>query len=555
MVDSTPAASQPTARASPSTQLAWLALALVLVLGVPQFLRMPLTNDPVYFDLQADHLRQGGMLYRDMVEPNFPGVVWLHALVRPVIGPSSEALRAVDLLFFAASVALLVWGLHRAGRSMPTPLWCAAGMFLFYLSLAEWSHCQRDVWLILPAATGVTLRLRQVSRLREADVSRRSLFGYGCLEGFVWGAAMWLKPYVVIPCVLVWLASALGIRNVRRLAVDGTSVMVGGMVAGALGLWWLIGTGTWPHFWDNLVNWNPEYAAVGRQNWTYPLFLSMCFRFLPWGLLHGLAIPIAAMWCWKAVRARTLSVAVTERIETRDSVASKTIWGAFYLAWMFQALALQILFDYVHVPGVVLATLMVALWIDVAWRGQPVWIGIVAFGALACWASPLPNVERLAIWSQCVFGPSSPELRSQLRQIREPNWVELEQVAEFLESRQLRDGDLICYGNHLVHLYPRLQIRPTNRFVYQAWYLAKMPSRRDAIRQDVADHPPRFIVSDLNSILGRSEFAEQPGADGPHSLPEGIPDKFRTAYPLRYPVVFRAGGLVVLQYERTKKPG
>ncbi len=72
--------------------------------AVPLFLRMPLTNDAQMYDLQVRLLHQGGVLYRDILEPNLPGVVWIQSLVRNAVGWSSEALRAFDLLVLAAHV-------------------------------------------------------------------------------------------------------------------------------------------------------------------------------------------------------------------------------------------------------------------------------------------------------------------------------------------------------------------------------------------------------------------------------------------------------------------
>ena len=53
-------------RSNPTLPLV-LLVALVAV-AVPLFVRMPLTNDAEQYDLQADVVRRGGMLYRDALE-------------------------------------------------------------------------------------------------------------------------------------------------------------------------------------------------------------------------------------------------------------------------------------------------------------------------------------------------------------------------------------------------------------------------------------------------------------------------------------------------------
>lgn len=543
-------ASQSSSRVA--TVIAAAGLIGVLLYGVPQYLRMPLTNDPVYFDLQASLLRHGGVLYRDYVEPNFPGVVWIHAAVRPLVGESSEGLRCFDLSMFATTVGMLGWAVRRLTGSTIGALGLATALFWFYLSLAEWSHGQRDVWLLVPATLAVTLRLAQLPRLSATSTRRTALFGYAFLEGLVWGAGVWLKPHLALVGLIVWLTGAVASRRRGRIVPDMTGLLAGGLVAGLLGMAWLRSTGAWPHFYESFTHLAPEYAAVGRRNWNYSRFVSMGFRLAPWGLLHLAAAPLAVTWLVRALRESRTTRLPDDGLGARSPLPtiSRGVWSAMYLAWTIQALFLQILFDYVHVPGIVLAAFLLGAWFVAKPRTVALRTVLVVFAGTAFMLSPLASTSRLALWPTCVVGPSTPTLKDQLRRIREPSWVELERLAEFLDAQELRDGDLIAYGNHLIHLYPRLHIRPANRYVYQAWYLKSMPGRKADLARDLSEHPPRFIVSDLSVVLGRAEFADMPGADGPHSLPEDIPEKFLQDYPLRYPIVFRAGGLLVHRYQK-----
>ncbi len=101
--------------------VAWSLLVLLLVTNVPLFLCMPLTDDAAMYDLQALNWLRGGMLYRDILEPNLPGVIWLHAVVRGTLGTSSMALRAVDLVLFSIFVALSRNWLNSIGRHARNP--------------------------------------------------------------------------------------------------------------------------------------------------------------------------------------------------------------------------------------------------------------------------------------------------------------------------------------------------------------------------------------------------------------------------------------------------
>ena len=86
---------------------AWLFLAAILAIGVPLFICMPLWVDTTMHDLSARNLLRGGMHYRDIFETNLPGMVWISALIRPLIGWSSEAIRAVDLVVVGWSAAFV----------------------------------------------------------------------------------------------------------------------------------------------------------------------------------------------------------------------------------------------------------------------------------------------------------------------------------------------------------------------------------------------------------------------------------------------------------------
>ena len=83
-------------------------LLALLVSQVPNFLQLTLTPDAVLYDVQARCLLEGGVLYRDVLEPNLPGVVWIHVAVRSVAGWSPEVLRMFDLIVVGCSCWLLV---------------------------------------------------------------------------------------------------------------------------------------------------------------------------------------------------------------------------------------------------------------------------------------------------------------------------------------------------------------------------------------------------------------------------------------------------------------
>lgn len=150
---------------------------------------MPVTNDVSYSDIQARTALRGGVLYRDMVEPNLPGVVWIHMLVRSVAGWSTEALRIFDLVIFSLIAVVFGIGNSRGSESRTVGCWTALALVLAYFSVSEWCHVQRDVWLLLPVAVSILLRQRQLERFARRPVSLKVVSTGASSKGYVSGQA------------------------------------------------------------------------------------------------------------------------------------------------------------------------------------------------------------------------------------------------------------------------------------------------------------------------------------------------------------------------------
>ncbi|HAW29301.1 MAG TPA: hypothetical protein DCY03_14465, partial [Planctomycetaceae bacterium] len=194
------------------TWVSALVFVALLVLCVPLFIRMPLATDVVFYDLQAETALKGGTLYKDIFETNMPGIIWLHMLIRPLIGMSSDALRIVDLIIFSGSVLLLMCWDRRNQNSVSVMLWIGITLFAFYFSLSEWCHFQRDTLILLPALTALWLRRKQVDRILESqqavsEIAQPSVWGWAFLEGLCWATAFWIKPFVAVPALCVWFGS------------------------------------------------------------------------------------------------------------------------------------------------------------------------------------------------------------------------------------------------------------------------------------------------------------------------------------------------------------
>ena len=205
--------------------LGWFALALVLVVGVPIFLCMPLGFDIFHYDICSRNLLRGGVHYRDTFDNNLPGIVWLQAGIRWLVGWGTERLHAVDLLFFSLNVLLLGRWVRPGAR-----VWTAAVLYAFYLFLPESCLCERDMWMLLPALAGLTLRRRQVELLSSPRTSLSTVVGWAALEGICWGTAVWIKPFVFVPGFACWFVSVLQARRARA----GTFGLLSGDLLGLL---------------------------------------------------------------------------------------------------------------------------------------------------------------------------------------------------------------------------------------------------------------------------------------------------------------------------------
>jgi hypothetical protein len=516
--------------------LALFVLATLLVVNLPLFLCMPLAPDVNLYDLCARNVLRGGVHYRDVFDNNLPGIVWIHAVVRSVVGWRSEALRAFDFLVLAAIVWLLTRWLLAQGRSPAVQVWTAVALFAFYFSTSEWCHCQRDTWMLLPALLALHLRRIQLSNPTESRPLAKSL-----LEGLCWGAAFWIKPFVAVPAFLAWLASAVWCRRQGRsfgsIRLDTTGLLAGGLVAGGLGGAWLKATGAWMDFWDIFLNWNAEYYRYGRARAaSSTLAQDFYLRSMPWLILHGLAVPIALVTIGRGLAGKARSS------NPNDGPASFLL-AVFYLGWLGQAVFLQNLADYVYVPPMLLAIAVLA-GVPLGARLPRVrWVLIAGFCLLAAWLHPALRPGRLALWPRCWQEGSSPANRNGLALLGVTDWEQLDRVRAFLAEQRVQDGELVCFSGYTISLYMQLDVAPPMRYWYFDVHFHQYPRHQVLLREALLASRPRWVVSDLQALLDTWHWKAD--GTGPIPLPDDFPAAHRQEYPWSLPIVNRAGRYAV----------
>jgi hypothetical protein len=534
--------------------LAWAALTVLLLLTLPLFLRMPLWADVTLYDLAARAVLRGGVHYRDVFDTNLPGMVWLHLAIRSLFGWRSESMRAVDLLIVGMVVALLVRWLRILGVSRGARVWTVVALCGFYLSTPEINHCQRDVWMLLPALGAAHLRVRQLAVLARPETPWYTLGSWAVIEGACWGIAFWIKPHVIVPAAVCWLVGVAwlcmragrppdsvvgpssGCQLGRVLVVDAGGLVAGGLFVGGVGILWLWSSGTWPYFWEVFLGWNPEYCAHTATMTRRPRDLFKCFR--PWGRLHFAALPLA-LWgvCGFLTCARSGKPA---------GVAGRPLLAAFYLGWLLQALYVQKGHDYVLVPPLLLglALVMGYAW---SWGRYPItWVGLGSLALLLAVRHPLLQPPRLALWGRCWLPTSTAELRDQLKQIPDSctvRWRDLDRVADYLRRLGLRDGELTCYNNFTHPLYLELDLQPSTPFLHFDTILTCFPGRRENVRHRLNAGCQRYVVSDLFAV--NAHLPGGPRASASAGGPTDLGPEQAQLYPWSEPVLFRSGRYLV----------
>jgi hypothetical protein len=520
-----PAPAPPAAPARPGRRLAWLlgsVLAALLVVHVPAFLCLPPDADVTEWDLCTRTVLRGGVLYRDALENNLPGMLWLHLAFRSLVGWSTEALRAVDLAVVGLIVLLLVRRLP-ADASAAARLGTATVLAAFYLSTSTWTHCQRDVWMLLPSLLALELRQRQVQSL---DLSAGVSWGWLCrplLEGLLWGLAFWIKPFVAVPALACWLASAREIARSGRgrwLIADALLLVAGGLAAGAAGCAWLAATGAWANFWEVMWVWNREYVVRDVTNGNgWLMAAGFALRLFPWWLVH---LPAVLLAC------RDLRL---------GGDARRVLLSALYIGWLVQAVALQHLFDYVHVPALLLA-ITVLCHHSAAEEPASSRVGFVAWLVLAVviGVSGL-SWQRLTLWDRCLREGGSPELRDRLTLVPSVIWTDLDRVRAFLQECQVRDGELTCYSMRTLPVYMDLGVRPSTRYFLLHNILANAPRQRGRVYADLVASRQRYFLCDLTTTKWKP--GREP-SDGRFQFDQ---------------IVFRAGRYLVFALDAPSTPG
>jgi len=208
----------------------WLALAaLSWIVSGALYLTLPPSPDQFELDYMGWRMLEGDVPYRDFIDMNWPGVMWMHALSTALFGNQLWSWRALDFIAVALSAFFLQDILKRTASSTAAVLSLALYP-LFYTSLGQWFSGQPD----MTAGQLLLVALWFHIRAYETQVWRWQIG-----MGIFLAAAMLSKPTVgVLGPLLMVQALCIGLpprRVVLHTAVAAVAA-IGGLFLALLAL-------------------------------------------------------------------------------------------------------------------------------------------------------------------------------------------------------------------------------------------------------------------------------------------------------------------------------
>ncbi len=164
----------------------------VTMIALP-ILTYPPGRDQGEFATIARGLLEGRTPYTDLWNPKPPAIFYVYALAIQLFGPTTTALRTLDLFAVPVICAALYWLGTRIGNRR-VGLFTAAIFPAFYFTESFWTLTQNDGLVLLPMTLAVAVAVK------AADNGWLWAFGAGALTAFV----AWFKyPFMLFGLVVI----------------------------------------------------------------------------------------------------------------------------------------------------------------------------------------------------------------------------------------------------------------------------------------------------------------------------------------------------------------
>jgi len=221
---------------------------------------------------------QGYVPYRDIFDPNVPGVWLIHGVALAVVGSSDVAWRGWDLGWLAVT-AITLYRYCRPLASRWSAFAVALLFALYHLTGGERHAGERDYFASLPLLLGALATASWCERDRGGGIA-------AVAGGLALGLAATIKPMTVLFGAGCVVAAAVGARARGRRIAGPVALLAGMAVAPLLLAGWLAWQGGLSAFVTIHTEYTmPIFSATGRNR---------MWRFLkPYWLTLGVIVVIA----------------------------------------------------------------------------------------------------------------------------------------------------------------------------------------------------------------------------------------------------------------------
>lgn len=235
----------------------WIAWGVFTLAFGLLYANRPPSPDLATFDYVGWMLSsQGGTLYVDVIEQNWPGAIWLHTLSTSLFGNQLWSFRVLDYGLLCIGALSLFGLLKRAGR--PLAGWLVMPVHqAMYVAANIWFIGQRDVvgaHLLLVAALAYLMRMQGGPRLWVLPLGVGTTF------------VTLIRPtYLLFPVLLLVADALLAKRNGRSLR----TVFIDMLTAGAASLSLLALIGIWAADSGALSGWWSAAVLFNTQLYSH----------------------------------------------------------------------------------------------------------------------------------------------------------------------------------------------------------------------------------------------------------------------------------------------
>ena len=273
------------------------SVLLVLLVALP-ILTYPMGRDQGMYANIANTINRGGTPFVDMWDIKPPPIYYIYALGIRLFGTTTEAIRALDLIF----VPFGMLGLFLLGGTMTNKrvgLWAGLLYGVFYFNDGFQNLSQSDSLATIP-----TIWLAYVTFCASrADAGSRKALIFALISGLISGILLWFKPQqyalVVGAFILYQLISRLRQEDGQAIAKEAIAFALGGLLTGGALL---------AYFWsqgiiNEILIVAEGTAAYNAQGYDFSAFLAnmgqgFYFRWIVW---HGLIVLTGLWLLWASV--------------------------------------------------------------------------------------------------------------------------------------------------------------------------------------------------------------------------------------------------------------